>query len=292
MTPTLVVGIDGSTGSAEALRWAIDEARRRDQTVAAIYAWTNRYGGDCIVPPLVSMEQAHAVEASILEHAVDEVVDGVTDVVVTRQAIPGSPAATLIDAAKDAQMLVVGTRGRGGFAGLLLGSVSHQVLAHAPCPVCVVPGGPSTRPAVQRVVVGIDGSPGADAALDWAIAEARLRHAELDVFHVWSFPMTAYVPGTASAQITIGGMEGGAYDILDVALAARDLDGLAVHRRVREGSVADVLTKAADDADLLVVGARGRGGFAGLLLGSASYECASHSPCPVVVVPAPSTSAA
>lgn len=284
MTSRLVVGVDGSAGSAEALKWAIAEARLRGAPVEAVYSWLYDFGLEGMVPPLAPAEVEEDAKA-LLEHAVGEALGAATDVDVSRTATLGNAASVLIDAGRGAEMLVVGTRGRGGFAALLLGSVSHQVLTHAPCPVCVVPEDASTRSATQRIVVGVDGSAGADAALRWAVDEAGRRGAELEVFHVWWFPMAAYVPGTASSQVDVADMRRQALEVIDAAVARVGAGDVTIKRRVREGSVADVLTKAADDADLLVVGSRGRGGFPGLRLGSTSYSVTSHSPCPVVVIP-------
>ena len=136
----IVVGVDGSGHAATALRFAIDEARIRGATVEAVMAWhLPYYGGVAGMPLPLDLE---AIEASY--HAeLDAVVDaadatGLPSPVAKRLA-EGTPAGVLLDAAKDASLLVVGSRGRGGFVGLLLGSVSHQVASHAPCPVVIVP---------------------------------------------------------------------------------------------------------------------------------------------------------
>ncbi|HSL58065.1 MAG TPA: universal stress protein [Acidimicrobiales bacterium] len=139
----IVVGVDGSTNSRAALRWALDEAQRRGATVAAVAAWnfpTYAYTGVAVAPPTAEIEQA-AREG--LAEAVREEVTAVAgehpSVEITQVVLEGPPAATLIEASRDAELLVVGSRGLGGFRGLLLGSVSHQVSSHAHCPVVVVP---------------------------------------------------------------------------------------------------------------------------------------------------------
>ncbi len=135
----IVVGVDGSENSGCALRWALTEARSRNATVDAVYAWHVPYIGpapyapvDSVDPGLFESEGSHVLTRA-LEAEDTEGVD------VHRVLVPNTAAAALIDAAKDADLLVVGARGRGGFLGLLLGSVSQQVVNHAPCPVVVVP---------------------------------------------------------------------------------------------------------------------------------------------------------
>jgi nucleotide-binding universal stress UspA family protein len=139
---------------------------------------------------------------------------------------------------------------------------------------------------MARIVVGVDGSREGERALLWAVEEARLRGAELEL--VQAAPpagMWDAVTGWSSrAQL-----ERAAEELLDevleeVVLARVDTGDLVVHRTVRSGAAAEVLTEQARGADLLVVGARGRGGFAGLLLGSVAAQVVSHAPCPVVVV--------
>lgn len=143
----IVVGVDGSTGADRALAWALEEAHRRGAEVEAVLAYhepVTTWIGVVDQPPLSPEVRERAREDA--QRAVAEAVgraertSGVHDVHVEPIVANGAPATVLIDCAQRADLLVVGTRGRGGFAGLLLGSVSHQVLHHAPCPVVVVPG--------------------------------------------------------------------------------------------------------------------------------------------------------
>ncbi|HTO25585.1 MAG TPA: universal stress protein [Gaiellaceae bacterium] len=142
---------------------------------------------------------------------------------------------------------------------------------------------------MSGIVVGVDGSPGSKRALEWAAAEARVRQLPLTLVHAWYPPFSAYGGiGWAGADAqAISSLEELANDrlaaIRDEASAA--LEGLEVETVVVEGLAARTLLDAAADADLLVVGTRGHGGFVGLLLGSVSQECAHHSRCPIVIVP-------
>ena len=136
------------------------------------------------------------------------------------------------------------------------------------------------------ITVGVDGSEGASTGLRWAAAEARLRGALLRVVHTWNIPTMASgtgfaVPATIELDLGHGAKVG-----LDKWLedAKAELDGVEVERRIVKGHAATVLTDAATDAELLVVGSRGLGGFSELLLGSVSHECAQRAHCPVVIV--------
>jgi nucleotide-binding universal stress UspA family protein len=140
---------------------------------------------------------------------------------------------------------------------------------------------------MARIVVGYDGSTGAEQALQWAVAEAALRHAELELVGCWQFPVLIgpVSMGPIAVQVTDGLVT--ATDHLVTAAAdrvAQGHDGLKVHAIVIEGHPADALIDAAQDADLLVLGSRGHGGFTSLLIGSVGLHCVAHSPCPVVIV--------
>ncbi len=136
MSAPIVVGVDGSEGSRLALEWALGEARVRKQPVKVILAWSylDQPGGD--FDPSFGEEDAHRV----LDEMVDRVTGDDPDIEIERMAVCELPARALLEACDDAAMVVVGSRGLGGFKSLLLGSVSHQVAQHAPCPIVIVPG--------------------------------------------------------------------------------------------------------------------------------------------------------
>jgi nucleotide-binding universal stress UspA family protein len=137
---------------------------------------------------------------------------------------------------------------------------------------------------MHRIVVGLDGSEGARAALEWALAEARLRNAHLEVVYVWHTP---FGPTWGTMGIDVAEYETAAQRLVDDELASRTQAGEAVpiEAHALHGFPAQVLIERSDGADLLVVGARGAGGFPGLHLGSVSHQVAQHAKCPVVVVP-------
>lgn len=138
----IVVGIDGSEGSKNALRWALAEARLRGTTIDAVYAWSIPYLGAAYTwAPAYDDETLKSLRATgrqLLDTTVDHVAGASSKVEVRRRVIEGPPGAVLVEAAGDAEMLVVGSRGLGGFKELLLGSVGHQCAQHASCPVVII----------------------------------------------------------------------------------------------------------------------------------------------------------
>jgi nucleotide-binding universal stress UspA family protein len=154
---------------------------------------------------------------------------------------------------------------------------------------------------MATIVVGTDGSPSAQRAVDWALGEARLRGAEVRIVHAWMVPLIDAVPepwvigvppfGPGDEQRVHEKIEAAALALLDDAVsAAREREpGLSVAGELVEARPAHALLEAAREADMLVVGSRGGGGFAGLHLGSVSSQCVHHAEGPVVVVPSPRT---
>lgn len=146
-----------------------------------------------------------------------------------------------------------------------------------------------SRVTVSRVVVGVDGSEESLGALRWALAQARLLGASLEVVHAWHYPYAAYtdVTGMAPGVVTQEDLEKVGQLVLEGSLRAAGANegDVPVKPVLVQGGAAEALLRAAAGADLLVVGSRGRGGFAGLLLGSVSQQCAHHVPCPLVIVP-------
>lgn len=140
MTERIVVGVDGSDNAGAALTWAVEHASGRDAELEVVLAWmepvSGGIAGAMVMPDVSSLRDAHQAE---LDRIVDAVRRDATDLSISGRLVHGAASSALRDAAADADLLVVGSRGHGGFAGLLLGSVSHQVVSHAPCPVVVVP---------------------------------------------------------------------------------------------------------------------------------------------------------
>jgi nucleotide-binding universal stress UspA family protein len=146
--------------------------------------------------------------------------------------------------------------------------------------------------SMKKIVVGLDRSDGARAALRFALEEARLHGAEVHCIHVWQVP---YAPVSGAPVFVVGGLpeyekgvaEDAQHVVADLLAEVGDTGGVTVHEHVLRGGPAHELVERSRDADLLVVGSRGHGGFAGLLLGSVSTQCVHHATCPVAVVHPP-----
>jgi nucleotide-binding universal stress UspA family protein len=139
---------------------------------------------------------------------------------------------------------------------------------------------------MSTIVVGVDGSDSARAALDFALQEARLRNASVRVVSAWQLPAVAYAGGYGPGDSELySELEQEARIHATRAIDHADAEGIDVTAVVRGGNPSHVLLAEAGDADLLVVGSRGLGGFRGLLLGSVGQQCAHHAVCPLVIVP-------
>jgi nucleotide-binding universal stress UspA family protein len=281
----IVVGVDGSEPSLTAARWAAVEARLRHRALRLVHAYTWPFAPAFLVTPLGWTEETlrQDFEALVAE-AVSAVTADAGESPVTGRAVSGPAAAVLVEASAGACLVVVGHRGRGGLASLLLGSVAAGVAAHAHGPVVVVRESPGTASPTGPVVVGVDGSAQSDAALGFAFEEADLRGLPLTVVHAWTPPPS----------------RGGARPLTD---EVAELETAEVHRmrewvrrwrekfphvpvtdRLIAAHPAAALIDLSRDATLLVVGSRGHGGFAGLLLGSVSQQVLHHAQCPIAVV--------
>jgi len=292
--PRVVVGVDGSPGARQALRTALRTAAQRSarlDVVAAFPApvvWTR--GAPIEVPDVDALRTATRRRADGLIAEVTGELAGVPrvgDVPVTLTVTDEPPVHALRDAAAGADLLVVGSRGRGAVRSALLGSVALHSVSHAPCPVLVVHPTlvEGDRPA--RVVVGVDGSAGSRAALLAAADEAVRCGAELDVVAAWS-PADSWTDLSTIALPTWdeerSRVRHATASVVEEVLAARAGPVPAVRLEVVDGAAADVLVERSREARLLVVGSHGRGALRGLLLGSVALHCAMHAAAPVLVV--------
>ncbi|RFS83539.1 universal stress protein [Actinomadura spongiicola] len=277
----VVVGYDGSEGSVRALEWAADEARARGVPLSVLHAWGAYHGGPVAVPVLDLQEIAEETLNGALEHARKVAPDLKVRAVLKRWPAPAS----LIEASRSADLIVLGPRGLGGFAGLVLGSVGAQVAAHAACPVIIVRGALDQGQTPGRVIVGVDGSAASRAALSMGFAEADARGLSLSAVVAWDPVSAKGLPPLVD--------ESGLREATETALARlmiplRELHpGVDVKIAVVIGAPREVLIAASEGASLLVVGSRGLGGFRGLVLGSVGHALVHHAPCPVAVVHAP-----
>lgn len=278
----IVVGVDGSESSTSALRWAWREAQVRDWKPRAVLVAGSLDAHGEIVGERVDPQFAQREIGGDLDRIVDDALgDGAG--AVAREVTVGLVVPALLRAAESAALLALGSRGLGGFRGLLLGSVTRACLQRATCPVVVVREARAHTDEVRRVVVGVDGSADAKTALAWAADAAALHDASVEIVSAWSFPSTVY-ERFAAVPIDTRPFEEVAHHAIENAVAATP--GLGdVTRTVRFGSPAAAILDAAHDADVVVVGSRGLGTFTGWVLGSVSQQVVEHAPCPVVVLP-------
>ncbi|TDV44107.1 universal stress protein [Actinophytocola oryzae] len=283
MSAPVVVGVDGSESALEAVRWAAEEARRRHTPLRIVHAQEIPAG---YPPGFVDWHALHEALAAAGRSAVDdarraaqEVVAGLT---VEAVHVKAGAVPTLTEVSAHAALVVLGTRGLGGFTGLLLGSTAVEVTAHAQCPVVVVRGAHRAGP----VVVGVDGTPVGEAAIGFAFAEASARGTGLTAVHTWTDLLleTAFAGGAAALDFAPLAQQ--AEEVLGERLAGwqEKYPDVIVTREVSRDRASRALLRHAEHAQLVVVGTRGRGGFQGLLLGSTSQHLLRHARCPVAVV--------
>lgn len=301
----IVVGVDGSDQSMCALVWAAQEAERRRTPLHLVTAYTvpifaasGLDGGYATVDDTVIREGAETV----LNQASAKVAD--YDIEIHASVETGDAAGALLEQSENAELIVVGSRGKGGFFGRLLGSVSSALPAHTKCPTVVIPLScaprlpeagvtPPEEPdepvgrteAEQVVMVGVDGSEQARAAVLVAAEQAQR----------WNMPLRmvcAVPPFTGSLAWVPAPLDREAlYSDIQVQLDAgkawlqTHFPGLEISHQVFDGAPVEVLIDASAVGQLMVVGSRGRGGFTGMLLGSTSQGVLHHAKGPLMVVP-------
>ncbi|MBM0278444.1 universal stress protein [Micromonospora tarensis] len=273
----ILVGYDGSTDASVALNWALEEARHSGQPVrlAYVFEWLTVAGwiGPGVAPGVWPDDTARRQVDELVRKAAADAAAAHPGLTITGEVYDGPPALVLQERSAEAGMLVLGSRGHGGFGGLLAGSTAVSVAAHAHCPVVVIRDGTAGGPD-GPVAVGVDGSEPSLVALGFAAERAAQRQVPLRVLHAWT-------PGP-------GGAAGAPDERAAVEQAVqpwrRTFPDLAVAVDLVPASPAAMLIEASRDARLVVVGSRGRGGLAGMLLGSVSQQLIQHANCPVAVV--------
>ncbi|GAA3463553.1 universal stress protein [Saccharothrix longispora] len=286
----VVVGVDGSESAARAVRWAAREAARRTAPLVIVHACPVVAGH---VPEPVPLPRSY--HEAVLEQGRERLAEAeaeargtVPEVEVRTELVFGGAAEDLVGRSASAQLVVLGSRGLGGFTGLLVGSIAVAVSTHGHCPVVVVRGsGPEAGGRREGpVVVGLDGSSTSEAALAFAVEVAASGNAELVAVRTWSDLAvdTAWEHGLTVDWESIQEAE---QRLLEQQLAPhREAHPeLVVRTLVTRDRPARSLVEHAEHAQLVVVGSRGRGGFRGLLLGSTSQTLIHHAPCPVAVIP-------
>jgi nucleotide-binding universal stress UspA family protein len=279
----IIVGFDGSAGARAALRWAMDDAMLRKSPVRLVYAIEAPVAADAVFPvDLVYTAEGHRRRAQ-------ELLDGAAqtrpEVLVTTDLVDGPAVSVLCEVSHDAQLMVLGSRGHGGFSGLLVGSVSVAVSAHAAGPVVVVRDGDAASERDRPVVVGVDDSAEAQAAVAFAAEESALRGVELVAVRAWNPPPVPWRSDVRPLIADAAELETAERHLLNDAVAgwSAKYPQTPVTTRLVAGDARRALVEASANAQLVVVGSRGRGGFAGLVLGSVSQHLLHHAHCTVAV---------
>lgn len=296
---TWVLGADGSDCARHAAAWAVQHAPGRAQRIRIATAWNIP-----TVPSLAPMgpsapswdvravQRAANAEADDAAQRVRARLDSEHDdgasIEVETEVREGPTSSVLIDAAREASLLILGSRGLGGFSRLVLGSTSTQCATHAPVPTAIIPQEAPVRPA-QRLVVAFDGSDNSMTALQWALGFAHA-DAVIDCVMVWD--VTPIVVGAdqfffpEASDLARERFDHLVQQVLDRARDDQpDAELATVHRHFVEGRPRAELSRVADDADLLVMGARGHGAIGSAILGSVSTWLLHQVERPMVVVP-------
>ncbi|MCK9925969.1 universal stress protein [Frankia sp. Mgl5] len=285
-TRTILVGIDGSAGSEAALHWALETARIEHRPVTALLGWT----ADGLPRPVyrAAVNADHkglaAAAAAMLDRTIERVPMPDPPVELHKIVVDQDPVDALVAEAKNASLTVIGARSPGLAHRILAGSVAQQLLHHCSGPVVVVRGTVTgDQPDQRPIVVGVDGSEPSQAAVRWAAAKAAERGAPLHLVHGFRSNITTF--GVPLDEFYPSLRTGAEQLLADVATADLDDDSdVKVSLQAVDDTPTRALLNASADAQLVVVGTRGRGGFAELVLGSTAHQCVLHAACPVAVI--------
>jgi nucleotide-binding universal stress UspA family protein len=288
MTRPITAGVDGSEESLAALAWAAREAVRRGLALRVVHAW--RFQPHEAIEAGDPDTQAGWVREGVAE-AVRSVTERQPGLDVSTDVLDGGPVETLVAAAADAEMLVLGSRGHGAVVGFLLGSVGQQVIAEAARPVVLVRAGDqaSAEAGGREIVVGQQGDPDdSAAALRFAFETAAARRATVRAVRAWTLPpLFAYSPASLKLLDEAGGLEPYEKKALSESLRPwrERFPDVHVVEHIEMGSAGQVLLSVAGRAQLMVVGRRAHRTAVGARIGSVAHGVLHHAACPVAVVP-------
>ncbi|MFD6950530.1 universal stress protein UspA [Nocardiopsis sp. TSRI0078] len=289
--PSVVVGVDGTPAANAALAWATEEAARRGARLRIVHGLgmpvvIGAYGAS----GNFAVEDLRQAGYDLLAAGAAYVHRARPEVEVATVLAPEDAPAVLLNEAGHGDVIVMGSRGLGGVRAIMLGSVGVRAASHAPCPVVVVPNLEKPPPRRNRVVVGVDGSESSRRALRFALHEALVGGSEVVVVHSWQVPLPADAESLSADDRALHEETFDRQSEEVVAgLLAEVVDDRTEHLDISavrtQSNPVDALVEASREADLLVVGSRGRGGVRGLVMGSVSQGVLQHSTVPVAVLP-------
>ncbi|ALE19102.1 universal stress protein [Lawsonella clevelandensis] len=285
----IVVGVDGSPSSRLAAQWAAQEAKARDLPVllAAAYIVPQFLYAEGMVPSRAIFEELEEQAQGFIDEAAAAIREVNTEVELMQQLHEGSPISMLLELSKEADMVVIGSRGLGGVAGALLGSVSASLVGHAHCPVVVVRDDMDLAPERNCIVVGADGSPVSELAVQIAYQEADAHGAELVAVNAWlDRAVASSLAGLNLSNLDWEQAKAEQTQVVQEELEKYDdgYESVTPQIVIRRESPEMALAEVGKGARMIVVGSHGRGGFTGMLLGSTSRALLRLSPVPLMVV--------
>lgn len=287
----IIVAVDGSEASSMAVEWAAAAASQRQHPLKLVtaYSMPQFMYADGMVPPQELYDDLEAEASEKIDAARATALAIAPGIHISHDIREAAPIDLLLECSSSAEMIVMGSRGLGGLSGLVMGSVSAAVVSHADCPVVVVRKD-TVVPEEHKngpVVVGVDGSPVSRQAVDMAFREAQSRGVPLRAVYAWTdathHPRHADLPqGEEQLRRIVEHHR---------AILSRELEGpsaaypgVEVEQVVEHDRPIHALSESAKDAQLLVLGSHGRGGFKGMLIGSTSRALLQYTPCPMMVV--------
>ncbi|MEV4603363.1 universal stress protein [Amycolatopsis sp. NPDC049253] len=287
---TVVVGVDGSPGADEAVHWAarLVSGRALELEIVHCLQVAALYYGGAPAGSDVLFDQLRQEGDRIVTKAREQALSVDAALIVRTEVLTDAAPASLIERSRRVRMVVVGRSGTGGFTGMLVGATAATVASHAACPVAVVRGrhGDGAVPLDGPVVVGVDCTPNSEAAIGVAFEEAGFRGVPLVALHAWNDVTYDSADSTARLMPQPESIEPAEERLLAQRLAGwqEKHPEVEVRRTLVRDRPRHALLAESDRAQLVVVGSRGRGGFAGMLLGSTSQALLHHASCPVLVV--------
>ena len=287
----VIVAYDGSKAARAAAAYGAHEATRRGVGLTMIYAHQPTPMWGPAAPILDDYTWERDWIRQILTEGRNEIIAAYPELKIDAKVMSGSPAGALTDASATASLVVTGTQSTAGIIGHLAGSVAAQIAAHAHTPVIVVRETDSARPhssmSPARIIVGLDGSDESQRALAFAVDEAVDRDASIEAVYGWCIPDVHDIEPFVNSTYVLEEERAKADRLVAEAVSGwtdRYPDLTIKHRVVYTFDPVDALLQAATDADMIVVGSRGRGGFLGLRLGSTVDGLIRLSSVPVAVV--------